>query len=103
MKTFIVLIFLLFSVSSFSKTVLIPRPFMNPEVSLLQEEIENIPLQTQTKFPYHGARSIEKAINVELPGFYTPSDVLSFKLGGTNRGLGIDMSTLLSSETLEIK
>ena len=86
MKTLIVLIFLLFSVNSFSKTVLIPRPFMSPEVTLLQVDAENIPLENNTKFPYHGARSKEKAINVTLNDSYKTNDVISFKLGGTNRG-----------------
>jgi len=85
-KKIIFLLILLISVASNAKTVLVPRPFLNPEVTLLQENAENIPLITSTSSPYSGARSIKSAINVELAQYNDLEQILSFNFGGTNRG-----------------
>lgn len=79
-------LFLILSLEAFSKTVLIPRPFLSPEVTILQEDGENIPLNLIPSNPYYGARTLERSVKVILDQQYTKNSALSFKLAGTNRG-----------------
>ena len=86
LKKILPALFLILSLDAFSKTVLIPRPFLNPEVTMLQQDGENIPLVLLPSNPYYGARTLEKSVKVVLDQQYTKEKALAFKLGGTNRG-----------------
>ena len=82
------LVSLIFStpILSTAKTVLSPRPFLAAEVSLYQDDAENIPLKISTTHPYYGARSKKSAVNVELTADFSMENRFLVKLAGVNRG-----------------
>ena len=86
LKKIIPVVFLILSLEAFSKTVLIPRPFLGPQVAIIQEDGVRLPLDLIPTNHYYAARTLERSVKVILNNQYQKSNPLAFKLAGTNRG-----------------
>ena len=66
LRYLLILSFLLFSYDSFSKSVVMPSPFLNPEVLFRSSPFETDWTKLKTKGSYYGGRRVENATEVFL-------------------------------------